>query len=412
MANSVSHSTAPASARRVAIVHDTNVYGGVEILLLLYLRHIDLRRYSPVVLVPGYTDNFRSSPARFIQQVEKLGLPLMRLPARPNTPGLNFITQVRQTRQFFKHEGFDVVHIHTCHPFGARIATISARLAGVPVLIRTEHMSPPPVSAISRFVLKPLDWMTDSIITVSDANLEDQVNLVHRDRKKLYRLYDGIEIKHFRRKRSVWEAKRKIGLNPNIPVVGSVGRLSPEKGHTFLVEAAPRILQEYGPVNFLLIGEGPLSEQIKEMIKDYGLEPYFHLTGFLSGAGLRNHMEAIDVGVLPSTSEGLPLVLLEFMSLGIPPVTSSVPCFREAIIEGESGLIASLEEKDSLADQIVKLLHNPEKAFNMGQAAIERVRTQFTIQRHATEMMDFYDKAIASKSQKGFSLSRNIWGMN
>ena len=133
--SSISNGNKP--ARSVAFVHDTNIYGGVEVFLLLLIQHLDPKRYTPVVLVPGYTDSLRGSPARFIQQVKGLGLPLVNLPVRLEKTGLGLIRQIQKTVQIFEDLRLDVVHIHTCRPSGARISTVSAWLAGIPALLRT-----------------------------------------------------------------------------------------------------------------------------------------------------------------------------------------------------------------------------------------------------------------------------------
>ena len=240
--------------------------------------------------------------------------------------------------------------------------------------------------------------MTDTILTVSDATLKDQVAMVRRNRRQLYRSYGGIALSQFNPKRDTRKAKMKIGLDPDLPVVGSVGRLMPEKGHEYLIKAATRVIEKYGPVNFLLIGEGLLEQQLKQQAEKLDLCQYVHITGYVPE--LNPYIEAIDIGVMPSIFEGLGLALLEFMALGIPTVTSSVPCFLEVIIDRESGLIASLDDEDSLADHILELLCDPERASAMGQAALERVRSHFSIERLAGDMMDLYDRVVVSKAQR------------
>lgn len=381
--------------RRVAYIHDTNVYGGVEVFMLLLMKYLDPKRYAPIVVVPGHADPLKGSPARLIQQVEDTGLPLIRLPVRSGTAGLGLINQIQKTMKVFSDNEFDVIHIHTCRPAGARISTISAWLAGIPALLRTEHGPPLGVKPLTRFTVKLLDWMTDLILTVSDATLEDQVAMVHRNRKKLYRSYGGIELDQFNPKHNTREAKARIGLNPDLPVVGSVGRLMPEKGHIHLINAAPRVIEKYGPVNFLLAGEGPLEQDLKKRVEDLRLGKYVHILGTWK-RDIRPYREAMDIGVMPSIFEGLGLALLEFMALGVPTVTSSVPCFREVIVDGKSGLIASLNEENSLADKILELLSDPERASIMAQAALARVQSQFSIQRLAGDMMDLYDRILAS----------------
>jgi glycosyltransferase involved in cell wall biosynthesis len=86
----------------------------------------------------------------------------------------------------------------------------------------------------------------------------------------------------------------------------------------------------------------------------------------------------MDIGVMPSLWEGFALVLLEFIAMSIPTAPKSLPSFRKAIVDGESGLLVSSEEENSLADHILELLYYSNMAFRIGQAAIEQVSSHFT----------------------------------
>lgn len=383
------------SPRRVAYIHDTTAYGGVEILLLNLIKYLDCTRYQPVIFVPGYSEEWRGSPLRFIQQVEELGLPLVRMPIPEGKPLLRKLRQVIQTKRMYLDHKIDIVHIHTVKPTGGRIATVGAWFAGVKGVLRTEHTNPTAsFTRLTPLLVKPTDWMTDRILTVSDINLEDQVRLIHRNRRKLYRSYPGIQVENFQRSRTTLEAKQCIGIDPNLPVVGTVGRLSPEKGQSALIDAAPRILREYGPVNFLLVGDGPLMEELQQHAAKRGVASAFHFVGFQPRPNC--YIEAMDIAVLPSLSEGLPLTLIEFMAMGIPTVTSDLPCFREAFVDGESGLIAPQAEKDSLAEKLLLLLCQPQMAKKIGQNTQRLVSEKFSIQRLANDMMNLYDIVIRS----------------
>jgi glycosyltransferase involved in cell wall biosynthesis len=126
------------------------------------------------------------------------------------------------------------------------------------------------------------------------------------------------------------------------------------------------------------------------------LEHYFKFVGFQKQVA--TYLAAIDIGVLPSrSSEGLGLAVLELMAMRIPVVTSSLPCFREVIVDGESGLIASLDRPNELADHLLLLLQDRTEANRIGEVARERVLTHFTIQRLANDMMDLYDRLLDSK---------------
>ncbi len=106
------------------------------------LRYMDRQRYAPAVYVPGYTEPFWATPQHFIDKAESLDLPILRPPHPGRIPGLSMQRDLLNTRALFRRADVDVVHIHTNHPNGARKVTVAARMAGVPTVVRSEHLPP------------------------------------------------------------------------------------------------------------------------------------------------------------------------------------------------------------------------------------------------------------------------------
>ncbi|NWJ94989.1 MAG: glycosyltransferase [Chloroflexi bacterium] len=391
--NKILKSNSGKNPKRVALIHDCTAYGGLEAHILMLARYLDPARYTPLVVVPGYTDEYRSSPTRFIEEVQALGLPLLRPVDPGNNRILSYLKDVRNVRNLLKANEVDIVHIHTRRPEGARKATLSARLAGIQAVIRTEHVTPSvSIKPYSKYVIKPFDWLTNYVVTVSESNRQEQLNLLGRNPQKVYCSYGGIEIERFNPIHDVSEAKRRLGLDPALPVAGTVGRLSEEKGHTYIIRAAERVLKEYGPVNFVLVGNGPLETQLKEQIAQLGLEQYFHLVGFQSNP--IPYIEAMDITLMSSLNEALGLSLLEFMAMGKPSVVTAIPSFKEILRDGESGLIVPAQDSQAFAEGILKLLHDPVLAAGLAQAALKQVRLKFTIQRMTSDIMNLYDSLL------------------
>jgi len=376
--------------RRVGLVHDCTIYGGLEISLELLARYLDSSRYDPIIIISGYTDPYKSSPARFIQEVESLGLPLLRPVDPGNSRIVSPIKEIINLASLLRKAQIELVHIHTVKPNGGRKATISARLAGVPVVLRTEHLPPAAVQPnLSRTLLKSFDLLTDQIITVSKANLDEQINQLHRNPKKLSFVHNGIELERFKSELNVFEAKRALGLDPQIPLVGAVGRLAEQKGFYYLIEAAARVIKEFGPVNFMLAGEGPEESKLKEQVSRLNLEEYFHFTGFASN--IVPLVAAMDVTTMPSLYEGFGLSLVEFMAMAKPSVISDLACFRELLQDKVEGLVVEAGDRESLAQSILKLLRDQKLSERMGQAARLRAINSFSIQQSAETMMQLYD---------------------
>lgn len=381
------------SKKRLALIHDTIEYGGLEIYIQMLLRHLDPERYSAVVVVPGYTHEYRSSPQRFIEEIEAMGVPILRPSAPKSPPGIEFLEDVNNIRQLLKSAKIDLIHTHTARPQGGRKASIAARLAGIKGIVRTEHLAASAtMKRFTKYTSKPVEWLSDCIVVDSNANRDEQINLLGRKPEKIYRSYCGIELERFNPNHDLKEAKRQIGLDPELPVVGAVGRLATQKGHIYLVGAAARVLKEFGPVNFLLVGNGPLESQLKQQVAELGIGDHFHFAGFQA-----NHipyMEAMDITVMSSLHEGFSLSMLEFMAMGKPSVVTDHPSFLEAVVDQKSAIVVPMRSSDGLAEGILKVLNDPGLAANLGQTALERVRREFSIERLANDMMQLYDRVL------------------
>ena len=377
--------------KRVAFIYDGTTYGGVETYILTLLRHLDLTRYEPVVIISGY--NYHFCPPAFQEQVKALGIPLLTSLKPCHSRSLSFVKDVNDLRCLFKSAKIDLVHIQTSRFDGGRRATIGARLAGVPSVIRTEHVPPSSnIYPLSKYIIKLSDFLTNYIVVDSNSNRAEQIKLLHRAPQKVGRYYCGIDLARFVPTQTVDVAKERIGLDPALPVVGAVGRMVEQKGHTYLVGAAAQIIKEFGPVNFLLVGNGPLEADLKAQVRALNLEQYFHFVGFQSK--YLPYVEAMDITVMPSVYEGFSVSMLEFMAMGKPSVFTNHPSFLEAVVDGESALVVAMRDSEAMAAGILKLLRDPALAARLGHAALARVTQEFSIQRLASDMRRLFDNML------------------
>lgn len=381
---------------KVVFIHDTITYGGLEVYLLRFFRNLNRSICQPYVLVPGYTDPFRSSPQQFIDEVSELNIPIL----RPNHPGdvkgLSPMQDIINIRRLLCDVQADVAHIHTCRPEGARKATLSAQAARVPLILRTEHCSPILFGdpSTNKLLMRFFDRLTDKLFTVSENNRLEQIEIFGRSPAKVTTSYTGVEPDKFDPEHDVAKAKAKLNLSPEIPVVGAVGRLTEVKGFSYFIKAAKQVLDEYGPINFLLVGSGPLKKQLEKEIQTADIASYFHLVGYKPNP--IPYIKAMDITVMPSLSEGFPLSLLEYMALGKPSVVTDYPTIKEAVANDDHCKIVPLRDADALAEGILELLRNPEKARAMGTSLRNRVETNFDFQNHVNEMTNMY-LAVAKK---------------
>lgn len=380
-------------SRRLALVYEGVAYGGTEEYILLILRYLDRLRFSPIVVTSGF--NYQFCPPQFLERLQTIGVPLVYTDNKTNTRLGSIIGDSMRLVKTFLATQTDVVHIHNQRPDGGRRATIAARLAGIRAVLRSEHL--PPSSNLqfhSRYSIKPQDWLTNYIIAGSDSCLGEHFTLLNRDPKKTIRVYYGIELDRFNPKHDVIAAKHRLGLDPNIPTVGKIARLSPEKGHVYLIDAARKVIQEFGPVNFLLVGNGHLEEELRAQVANHGISEYVHFLGFAQDTV--PFIEAMDITLMSSLSEGISLSMLEYMAMGKPIIATREPSFTETVIDGDSGLIVELKNASSLANGILCLLRDPQLAQRLAIAATERVHAEFDIYTNVQHLMRLYDSTLTT----------------
>jgi glycosyltransferase involved in cell wall biosynthesis len=369
----------------------------MEVLQMQMLKHLDADRFHAHVVVPGYDDESRSSPREFLDLLAQAGVPILKPPHPGDTPLLSSIQDIRNIAALLRNARIDLVHIQTRHPEAARKGCVATRLAGVKALVRTEHLPPSHhIKWRTRYVVKPFDWLTDRFVTDSRADREEQIRLVGRPAHKIVSSYCGIDAQRFDPDHDVAAAKRRIGLRPDLPVVGAIGRLHEQKGHTYLIEAAAQVIREHGPVQFLLVGDGPLKDQLHAEVEQLGIAKHFHFAGFQSA--YVPYMEAMDIGVMPSLWEGFSISMQEFMALGKPMVVTNHSSFLEAFTQGQNGLVVPTRDGPALAAAVLQLLRDAGLARRLGQAAVERVRAEFSIQRHMLDLMKLYDTLLCSSN--------------
>lgn len=150
-------------------------------------------------------------------------------------------------------------------------------------------------------------------------------------------------------------------LRSSTPSIVAVGRLHPIKGHDVLLHAFRRVRDRIGDARLQIIGEGGFREELERIATDLGVRDAVEFAGQLPPADVRTRYHRANVFALPSRSEGLPLSLLEAMAAGVPAVATSVGAVPEVLVAG-TGLIVSPDNAPALADSLVELLVNVQRA--------------------------------------------------
>jgi glycosyltransferase involved in cell wall biosynthesis len=170
---------------------------------------------------------------------------------------------------------------------------------------------------------------------------------------------------------------REFGLDPDNRVIGTIAQLIPRKGHRFLIEAAPAILDRFPGTRFLILGRGPLEKELRSLCRRLGVLDRFQFAGFRTD--LARILPCLDMVVHPALMEGLGVSLLQAAASGLPIVATRKGGIPEIVKDGVNGYLVEAKSPQAITGAVLSLLGDPEKAHLFGRAGQEIVRTRFSI---------------------------------
>lgn len=181
----------------------------------------------------------------------------------------------------------------------------------------------------------------------------------------------------------------ELGIPHEAFLVATAGRLSPEKNHLGLVDAATRVLAKMPDVYFVVFGEGFLRPELEKAVADAGIGRRFFLPGFRSD--VRSLLHEIDIFVLPSHTEGLPNVVLEAFACRKPVVATMVGGTPEVVRHGENGFLVQPAVMKDLAVSLAELCASADMRYTMGEKGFQLVKEQFWYEKQTQLYLNIYE---------------------
>jgi glycosyltransferase involved in cell wall biosynthesis len=295
--------------------------------------------------------------------------------------------------RLLRRERIDILHTHL---FGSNTwGRILGRLAGVPVIIAHEHWSSKSQREV--WVDRLLYRLSDRILVPSEASKRIVMEMERIPAHHLSVLYNGVDISHFTPESvSGCEVRRELGLRCEELVIGTVGRLSPEKGGVdVLIRAVERLRRTHPRARLLLVGDGPLRPDLEKVADELGSNVIF--TG--TRTDVARLLSAMDIFVLPSLKEAMPIALLEAMAMRLPVVATSVGGVPEIVEDGESGLLVPPGDEQALHAALQRLAADPALMSTLASAGQAHVRANFTLDSMIARVEQLYASLTESKVQ-------------
>jgi glycosyltransferase involved in cell wall biosynthesis len=298
-----------------------------------------------------------------------------------------------------RRERFDLVATHTSK--GGFIGRLAAKLAGARHIVHHAHgfaFRETQGRWTRRFyvLLERIAARACSVIvSVSEDHRRDAIRARVAAAEKIVTILNGIDVDSFGRT-SMQEARQKLGLEGEDPLIGVANRLAPKKGMEHLIEAFRQIHECHPHVRLVLLGEGPSQTELERQARSTGFGDRIHFPGFRRN--VPELLAAFDIIAQPSISEGLSLAILEAMAAGKPVVTCDIPGNREIITSGVNGILVPPSDPPALAMVIGSLLDNSPYARELAKTAQADCRKRFSQDRMVRQTLSLYDVLLVGHS--------------
>jgi L-malate glycosyltransferase len=181
---------------------------------------------------------------------------------------------------------------------------------------------------------------------------------------------------------------KELGIPNEAPVIGTVSVFRFQKRLDIWMEIAAAILKKVPEAHFIIVGDGPLKEELLQKRDALGITDRLHMPGLKTD--VKPYFSAMDIYMMSSIFEGLPIALLEAMSCSCAVISTKAGGVGEVIEDGESGMLCEVDEYMKLVDAGVMLIQNPEKRLMLAAGARDRVKTDFSINKMAKQLEELY----------------------
>ena len=299
---------------------------------------------------------------------------------------------IRMIKDYMDKSGVQILHSHNYKSnFYARRALSNNNIRWV---VTNHGRRSGPKLLLYNFLDGFIVRYADRVIAVS-KNIVSRMKLAGIDSKKICLIENGVNLERFRNNIPPDSIRESLRIKKDAFVVGTVGALTEEKGHLYLLKAIPKVVQRFPEVVFLFVGDGRERPSLEITTS------HLNIKDRVIFAGMRKDVPEIlsilNVFVLPSLNEGLPMALLEAQAAQIPVVATRVGAIPDVLQGGVTGILVPPKDPQAIAEAITMILSNKKFASEIAQKGFERVRDNFSSEKMGSKYHSIYKELIEGK---------------
>ena len=363
---------------KVLYLDFVSVIGGGQASLLLLLKNLNVKKFKPVVILPG--------KGRLYKQIQRLGIETIILPiSKINT--LNpfpYLRTVWNLIRVFRRHKIDLLHCNSdiCNQYGL----IAAKIVRIPVVTHTRNILGK--RAFQRMFLGG----GDVLIANSRATADSYAQYVSKG-QRVETIYNAVDTEQFHPEGRC-DLKSRYNIRNGEFVIGQIAQITPNKGQDVFIRALAHVVQTQPNVRALIVGDTVVDnsdwflDELKQLVKELGLVDKVIFTGFIED--IVDLYRCLDLLVLPSRSEGFGRTIADAMAMSKPVVVTRVGGLPEIVSEGETGLLVPSGDSTALANAILEIIENPKLYKKFSNNGRKRVKELFTIEKNVKETERVY----------------------
>ncbi len=369
---------------KILYVLPLGTVGGAEKFVLSLCRRHDRKRFDIIVCILFESGPVSDEMAADGYEVVKIDM----------ANGFD-LWKARRLASIIRRRRIDVVNIHGQNPL-AKFCSVLPRHT---LVIHTDHGTTigSPVRRKSRVVFfnRLLTPYIDHFIAISKG-MENSLQVRERvPPEKITLIYNGVDVQSIAGISCDKAQKRlSLGIQPGMPVLGTVGRLVPEKQYPLLIKAVSLLKAEGIRFILLIVGDGPQRAHVESLIETSGLSGYVRLLGQRSD--VYELLDIMDLFVFSSGGEAFSITVLEAMAKSKPIVAFDVEGVNEAVVPDETGFLVPFGDAEMFAEKVKSLIGSPELIQRMGSRAFDRVDSIFNINRNIKDLERLYTDLLGS----------------
>jgi L-malate glycosyltransferase len=355
--------------------------GGAEMLLPETLRQHDKQKFKFHYIY------FLPWKDQMVSAIEKEGGTVVCVPAKNNAA---ILLAVRKIAAYVRKHKIKLIHCHL--PWAGMAARLVGKLTGVPV-VYTEHNKWERYHKLT-YLMNKLSFAYQQRVIAVSAEVANSIKINYGKTKPLVQVVaNGADTaKYARLQTAENDIRKQLNIPETATVIGITCVFRAQKRLATWLEIAQALHAKHPDTYFIIVGDGPLRDEVHAKAKTLGTDKYVFFAGLQ--AETRPYFTAMDVFMMSSEFEGLPIALLEAMSMNCVPACTEAGGIPEVIKDGVNGLLVPVEQPLQLVDRLLQLMQHPNEVAQMKQAARETVINSFSMKKMVTELEDIYTDLI------------------